>query len=116
MLNMNNRINRSTYIVKVLLGISVLIGVVLVLYIIDTVVYPQFSDTLIKILLISAIVAVKLYDFCILRQRCNDISSNRALILTLLFYFTPLYIIAFVWPGEKRQSRYGEIPQGINLK
>ena len=109
------RINRLTYLIKSILGIVFLAAGIVALYFIDTSVDTQLSDTVTTVLLWVFILGWFLYDICILKQRCNDVSADNALLLTVLFFVTSLYFVLFFIPGEKKANKYGAAPKGIKL-
>ncbi len=113
MFNFSRRINGKTYYSGLALGLLVVIAASLLGEL------PKLGavvDTVIGITIILAALGLFVYWICLIRQRANDIGWH-PLLLTLLAFSTPLFLIIGVIPGQRAANRYGSIPgSGVKLR
>jgi uncharacterized membrane protein YhaH (DUF805 family) len=55
-------------------------------------------------------IAVLVYAVCLTKQRCNDISGENTLLLTILFLISGLSFVLLFIPGQPKKNIYGKVP------
>ncbi len=106
MFNFGRRINGKTYYSGLALGFLALMAVALL----DGL--PSLGviiDAIIGIAIVLAALTYLVYWICLVRQRANDIGWH-PLLLTLLAWSTPLFLILGLIPGQKTANKYGPVP------
>jgi uncharacterized membrane protein YhaH (DUF805 family) len=109
MFNLTVRINRRTYIVRLLTSILALF----VAGIVTDYIGPNGStlNQAVGILFFVFIILVVVYWLILVKQRANDISGKNAIIIFICAWaLTPFMVILAVWPGENTANSYGKVP------
>lgn len=107
MLNFNKRINGKTYYLRVVLSF---VGILVLALIVDLL--PDESTPGLVGFLCFIVLVLFWLVFMIsqIRQRANDIGKH-PLLLTVLSFWTPLYLILGFIPGEAKANKYGPAPK-----
>lgn len=105
------RINRATYWT----GILLIIGGWLLLTVMFLTLLARedfFWSIVVGVLFLIYLIPAFIWSIILIKQRCNDISPQNSIILTLVAIFvSPCNIIIGFLPGEKGPSKYGPMPK-----
>lgn len=113
MFNFNRRINGITYYAGVVASLLVAAGATLIT---DLPTFGKIIDILIAVFILFVVVVLFIYWICITRQRANDVGWH-PLILTLLTFWTPFFLLIGLLPGQSTPNKFGPSPsKGVNLR
>lgn len=107
MYNFAKRINRRTFIAIFLKSVGATLIYSVILEMSEA---GSLAGTILGIGMILIVCYLVVLWLCIAKQRANDISGKYAILLFLVFGFTPLFWLYALIPGEKKPNKYGAIP------
>lgn len=113
MFNFSRRINGTTYYTGI--GLS-LLPLVFVSILADVTEASDVVGTGIGLTILATALFLFVYWLCLVRQRANDIGWHPLLVM-LVAFTTPLFLVLGFIPGRATQNEYGAPPRkGISLK
>jgi uncharacterized membrane protein YhaH (DUF805 family) len=107
MFNFDKRISGKTYYIRVILSYIAMFAVALTVDLL-----PDESTAALAGFILLMLIMIFWLVFLIsqIRQRANDIGKHPFL-LTVLSFWTPLFLILGFIPGQKEPNKYGAIPK-----
>lgn len=115
MFNFNRRINRRTLLLGCFLSIFLWVPfLALAEFVNNSSPDGELNATSLWVLAIG-LVTFFMYTLCLVKQRCNDISNDHAVLLAVVLYVTGFAFLLLILPGEKRENAYGPEPVGLQL-
>jgi len=112
MFDFSRRINGITYYVGVVASILIAAGATLLT---GLPTYGRIIDTLVALSILLITILLFAYWICLTRQRANDIGWH-PLVLTLLTFWTPLFLVIGPLPGQLTPNKFGANPsRGVHL-
>ncbi len=113
MFNFSRRINGVTYYAGFALSLLPLVAASILANSLQT---NTVVDTIIGLTILSVALFLFVYWLCLMRQRANDIGWH-PLLLTLVAFTTPLFLVLGFIPGRATRNDYGVPPRkGISLR
>lgn len=111
MLDFGRRINGKTYYA----GIAIFyLSFILLAIILNALPDHALLSTTLASLILVVVIVLFIYYLCLVRQRANDITMHPLLLLMLVFW-TPLFLILGFFPGHKKANKFGP-PPGKSLE
>lgn len=107
MLTFNTRINGKTYYIRVAVSYVGFFALALLCGFLPE---ESMLQVVGYITLILFVLAWQVFLISQMRQRANDIGTH-PLLITLLAFLTPFFLVLGLIPGQKKANKYGAQPQ-----